>query len=692
MKIIKLLRRALFRLIILTVLLSLPLVGTTNAVFYDEESSLANNFSAASLDFSLRDTSNVVLTSPFFNLGGFKPGDSQVKALRVKKDGGLDFKYDGRFVKTGGEDNFCQALQLKAKLGATTKYSGNLDGFILTPALTIDGSGQDDWEFILSLDSNDPALQNKTCQFNFVFKGWQTDSDGTWGFIDEEVLGNIVASGDWTAPYVKIESPSHSDTLSGAVNIFGTVTDNDPHHYWLAAENALTHQSVVGFPGVVNENNSFTNRLLYRWDTTKVADGNYIIKLEARDSAGNKDPDLAPVPNDPEDPLDSVDWITVIVDNPPTQPTGLTIYKGHNSATWVGLGCGGTTDDTRITVKWNSNPESDIAYYWFGTQFNSHHAKVYPPASEYHGNMTPGHNPYYYTVIAVDTTGHESPISESCTLLLTQPSPTPTEAPPVARVVINEVYYRGGSNAEWVELYNAGNAPIDLENWTISDNDSTDTIITTSAILGPDMFAVVVGGNNSTQVIASGAMRIVLSNAEIGSGLNNSGDRLTLRDSAAAEIDFVAWKGFVAGWDLEAGVTESIARKTKGVDTNSMADWQVLTTPNPGTNPHPSTEPTVDFTLRSDKHAVSFQVNNIKKFKTLSYEITYDAKPVEKQIAGTINLTNEDSFARNDLILGTCSSFGKVCVYDWGMTKITLRVVLTLPNSQTTEIIKEIAY
>jgi hypothetical protein len=312
---------------------------------------------------------------------------------------------------------------------------------------------------------------------------------------------------------------------------------------------------------------------------------------------------------------------------------------------------------------------------------------------------------YYWHVRAKDQFGHISEFSEPWLLTVNRsvstPTPTPSEAP-VARVVINEVYYQGGSSVEWVELYNAGNVPVDLNGWKIQDNTQTDILSTASLILNPDQFAVVVGTSNSAQVIASGAIKIVLDDTVVGNGLAEN-DRVILKDGEAV-VDTVSWgtDGSAFGTPVTGVETDhSISRKEKGKDTNTVDDWMdthVGSTPpgpNPGTNPHPPEEgPAVDFTLRSDRHAVSFQVNNIKKFKTISYEITYDANGVEKGISSgsEIDLNNEDSFSRNDLILGTCSSLGEVCVYDWGMTRITLRVLLTLPNEETTEIIKEIAY
>lgn len=224
-----------------------------------------------------------------------------------------------------------------------------------------------------------------------------------------QINNNQFTTGDWTAPYVKIDNPLDGQTVSGTVDIRGTVTDNKPDHYWLAIQQVGSTSYI--YAKTVPENTSFTNRSLYIWDTNAASDGDYLIKLEARDAAGNKDPN------------DSVEWITIHVSNAPSKPTGLKIYKGHDPATRILLGCGGVTNDTHITIEWNQNPENDIDYYWFGTKSNPKHKKITFPAHEYQGNMTPGNNPYYYTVIAVDKTGNDSTISDQCTLTLDQKAP-----------------------------------------------------------------------------------------------------------------------------------------------------------------------------------------------------------------------------------------------------------------------------
>jgi hypothetical protein len=107
---------------------------------------------------------------------------------------------------------------------------------------------------------------------------------------------------DKTAPVVDITSPTGT-LLKGTVEIRGTVMDANPHHYWFVVDGAGGNVNLSPYhTGTINDTNSFTDELLALWDTTKVPDGTYTIKLEARDAANNKD-------------AGSKVWLTVTVDN-----------------------------------------------------------------------------------------------------------------------------------------------------------------------------------------------------------------------------------------------------------------------------------------------------------------------------------------------------------------------------------------
>ena len=123
------------------------------------------------------------------------------------------------------------------------------------------------------------------------------DAVGNWKYKYHDVQV------DTTAPDVAITAPGDGDIVRGTVTIKGTVTDNNPDHYYLVIKDSTNH--IVGGPHTVYS----ANVADYNWDTTGVSDGTYTIDLEARDAAGNKD-------------SGSVVTKTVTVDNtPPTEPT-----------------------------------------------------------------------------------------------------------------------------------------------------------------------------------------------------------------------------------------------------------------------------------------------------------------------------------------------------------------------------------
>ena len=141
-----------------------------------------------------------------------------------------------------------------------------------------------------------------------------------------------------------------------------------------------------------------------------LADGNWYFNIKTVDNAGNW--------------TSTANYGPMIIDTTaPEKPVWKTVYKGHNPASWVELGCGGFTNDTKTSFEWELNTESDIAGYYFGTKSNDHHQYFSHPNNLKTANITPGNNPYYYTIIAVDTAGNESPVSNQCNLTLDQVNP-----------------------------------------------------------------------------------------------------------------------------------------------------------------------------------------------------------------------------------------------------------------------------
>jgi len=186
-------------------------IGKTLASFSDTEMSNGNTFSVSTLDFSLHSgQGNFVPESKSQNM---KPGDEVNRVIQVRNEGSLSFQYIARTEKISGDDDFCNALQLKADLEGKEKYSGSLMGFNFPAIEMITPPGIDTWHFKVSLPE-DSDFQNKICQIKFVFDSWQTLPSG---FFDQEEIESYFAS-----------TSSNSDDNPGELLIDEEITNNNP--------------------------------------------------------------------------------------------------------------------------------------------------------------------------------------------------------------------------------------------------------------------------------------------------------------------------------------------------------------------------------------------------------------------------------------------------------------------------------
>lgn len=98
---------------------------------------------------------------------------------------------------------------------------------------------------------------------------------------------------DTTAPVVTINSPSDGSLVSGTVDIHGSIVEDIE----------LSHYNIAIYPGdadfmdfskrleqaTVSQSSGFVDQSIYQWDTTTYPNGEYLIRLAARDKAGNRD-------------------------------------------------------------------------------------------------------------------------------------------------------------------------------------------------------------------------------------------------------------------------------------------------------------------------------------------------------------------------------------------------------------------
>lgn len=194
-------------------LFSILNTGLAYAGFMDSADSAGNNFSAATLSFNLTDNSGSSLFVPLFYSSDLILGDSKTGSFRIVKEGLLDFKYNIYFVKTAGDDTLCSGLNIEAKMDGTTLYNGSLSGLSIDPRPTITDR-TDEWEITISLFDSEEELMETNCSFSLVVKGWQLDSDGSWGFYDSDFLaGNEFSTTTWEIENMSLGMQSDSSSV-----------------------------------------------------------------------------------------------------------------------------------------------------------------------------------------------------------------------------------------------------------------------------------------------------------------------------------------------------------------------------------------------------------------------------------------------------------------------------------------------
>lgn len=157
-----------------------------------------------------------------------------------------------------------------------------------------------------------------------------------------------------------------------------------------------------------------------------------------------------------------------------------------------------------------------------------------------------------------------------------------------AAVIISEIYPAPPTGeSEWVELFNAGNAPISLAGWYLKDQLTTPSIIFsfTDQTIQPQQF-----------------LAVDLPSAK----LNNSGDGVNVFDSNGQQIDAMSYTSSETGKSWQrTSLTSNAFTLTLASKSSNNADYSLLAatptpTPSPAASPSPSPtvtpQPTVEPT------------------------------------------------------------------------------------------------
>ncbi len=155
------------------------------------------------------------------------------------------------------------------------------------------------------------------------------------------------------------------------------------------------------------------------------------------------------------------------------------------------------------------------------------------------------------------------------------PSPTPTSGP--GDVVINEINWvgsNGDGNDEWVELRNTTSNSIDLTNWLVEElgtGDGASITIPSGTIPANGFFLISNSDKTGSRVNVD--PELVTTSVS----LNNGGEQLVLKNSAAVTIDTANGTG---AWFAGSNSTpkKSMERISPPGDGTQSTNWQTATT------------------------------------------------------------------------------------------------------------------
>jgi len=150
------------------------------------------------------------------------------------------------------------------------------------------------------------------------------------------------------------------------------------------------------------------------------------------------------------------------------------------------------------------------------------------------------------------------------------------DAPPPSPLVINEIIQNpsavSDTNGEWFEIYNTTASPIDIDGWTIEDNDFDSHLIDNGGPLFVPSEGYVVLGRNADSGANGGA---AVDYEYSGFFLSNSADEVVLLNASLTEIDRVEYDG---GPSFPDPTGASMSLLDPALDNNVGANWCTSTT------------------------------------------------------------------------------------------------------------------
>lgn len=587
-------QKASLKVVVLVLLIALnwfelAAIGQTFAYFFDAENSSVNSFSAGTLDFSLSSPSN-----------GFEPpeiaakmmlGDAVTRAVKIIKEGSLSFQYDIAAVKIAGDDDFCEALRLKAEMETVTEYDGPLLEFALGPIIFSESA--DDWFFTVTLPADAAeTLQGRICQFRFVFRGWQED------FVLEplSLQGNSQGSfnGDpgKVIQALAVETPPEAPPLINGFSDIEELINSLGSEYWVKPTSEFS-PLIDAYADENHPTMNYGGRKTLEIETTKPGSARKrtFIKFDF---------------NFPERTTILAATLKLYLK---VAPVADRIYEVRRVLQgWKEKSPGGLNWRNQPAV--DSQPTSTVTLSrgqrkWVSWEVASDLQKFISDTPN-HGWRLNDQTEESRLPYSAKFRSRESSLNDWRPVLeVTFRAPEATTAYPV----INEVYYEVATNKrndpknEWVEIYNPTAQPIDISGWQICDKLACD-LIPQSWPIPAKGFAVISPKESTWRYwpeIPEAAVKIVLDSLFGVNGLDNRGDRVVLKNTERAVVDAMSYGSDTSQMNPSvplSGEGKSLARIIKGYDTNFAKDWVINSRPNPGSNPAGSEIETIRFTAQ----------------------------------------------------------------------------------------------
>ncbi|HOI97990.1 MAG TPA: TasA family protein, partial [Candidatus Pacearchaeota archaeon] len=203
--------------IILTLLIAgmnvngLTAVFGTYAYFSDAQVSTGNAFNAATLDFAVQHSWSYDSDSDCDPQTEICPGWGLTDTVGLAAAGTLDFQYTISIV------NAAEIASSTMPLCDYLTVNGlSLKSFVSAPALY---SANPAAALVFSLKGDDRALEDQTCNFDYLIQGWQADGVAGYGqgFFVEKTISSFITSDPWTvaAPVVEDEGGTEEENDAG---------------------------------------------------------------------------------------------------------------------------------------------------------------------------------------------------------------------------------------------------------------------------------------------------------------------------------------------------------------------------------------------------------------------------------------------------------------------------------------------